>query len=205
MKVSQLLLVLSVLYGSAVGSVGAQTLFTLSVASKGTFEFDPAYPARGSVNHPFNFHRTFGPPHKGEAINYFVFKPSEDVFKSMRLMSRESLFSRIEPCSGGIDKVLSDRAQAIGGELSPVFGRTELLPYLKREEFIHFDGYIYVPIESNLRNYVKSGSEFGSEWVPVAVRKKQVCLYVGVGRTGYGALASRPINISRLADFVFLD
>ncbi|MBZ9669258.1 hypothetical protein [Mesorhizobium sp. ES1-3] len=205
MKVGRLVVIFSALYLSLFGSTSAQTLFTLSVVSKGTFEFDRSYPGGDITKRPFNFHRMFGLPPNGETINYFVFKPSDDVFMAMNSMGRDSLFSTIEPCSFGVNKVLADRAQTIGGEIRSVFGRTDLLPYLKRRELIQSDGYIYVAIDSNLRNYVRNGSEFGSEWVPMAVQKKQVCLYIGVGRMGYRAFASQPINLSRLANFVFVD
>ncbi|MDX8526274.1 hypothetical protein RFM68_17375 [Mesorhizobium sp. MSK_1335] len=207
MKFSQMLLVaLSALCFLGIRSAKAQTLFTLSVVSKGTFKFDQAYPLGPLGKLPFNFHGVRPPnPRKGEAINYFVFKPSEDVIRSMKSMSKDSLFSTIEPCSGGVDKTLSERAQMIGGELRPILGRTDLLPYLKRKDLIESDGYIYVPIGANLRNYVRNGTEFGYEWVPDAVRKKQLCLHIGVGRMGWYGFASQPINVSRLANFVFAD
>jgi hypothetical protein len=206
MKYGQILmLVLSALCFSDIEPAKAQTLFTLSVVSKGAFEFDQAYPTGRVAKLPFNFHRVFALPRRGETINYFVFKPSEDVFRSMKAMSKDSLFSRIEPCSGGIDRNISDRAQTIGGDLWPISGRADLLPYLKKKELIESGGYIYVAIDSNLRNYVKSGSDYGSEWVPMAVQKKQLCLYVGVGRAGHGAFASQPVNVSRVANFVFVD
>ncbi|WP_146770242.1 hypothetical protein [Mesorhizobium hawassense] len=207
MNFSQMLLVaLSAWCFLGIGSAEAQTLFTLSVVSKGTFKFDQAYPIGPFGKLPFNFHGVRPPnPRKGETINYFVFKPSEDVIASMKSMSKDRLFSTIEPCSWGIDKTLSERAQMIGGELRSILGRTDLLPYLKRKGLIESDGYIYVPIDANLRNYVRSGTEYGYEWVQEAGRKKQLCLHIGVGRMGYGAFASQPINVSRLANFVFFD
>lgn len=206
-KFSQMLrLALFALCFSGIGSAEAQTLFTLSIVSKGSFKFDRAYPTGPVGKLPFNFHGIRPPnPRQGEAINYFVFKPSEDVFKSMKSMSKDSLFSTLEPCSWGIDKTLSERALAIGGELRPISGRADLLPYLKKKELIESAGYIYVPIDTNLRNYVRTGTEFGYEWVPEAVRKKQLCIHIGVGRMGNFGFASRPVNVSRLANFVFAE
>ncbi|MER8785756.1 hypothetical protein NKH60_31960, partial [Mesorhizobium sp. M1006] len=153
---------------------------------------------------PQNRHMRF-PCQNGERVNYFVFKPSTDVLKFMKSLSKSDLFSRLEPCSRGIDQALSDRAQTIGGSIKPIFGRVDLLPYLKRKELIQSDGYVYVAIDSNLRNYVKDPNDFGSEWVAMAVKKKELCLYVGVGEMGFRGFASVPVNISRLANFVFLD
>ncbi|MER8885732.1 hypothetical protein NKI54_14965 [Mesorhizobium sp. M0663] len=188
------------------GTASGQTLYTLSVVAKGTFDLDRHYPKGMGVRMPFNFHRMLTTPQNGERINYFVFKPSTDVLKFMKSLSKSDLFSRLEPCSGGIDQALSDRAQTIGGSIKPIFGRVDLLPYLKRKELIQSDGYVYVAIDSNLRNYVWDPNDFGSEWVAAAVEKQQLCLYIGVGRMGYySALASVPVNVSRLAKFVFLD
>ncbi|MES0032955.1 hypothetical protein [Mesorhizobium sp. M0040] len=188
------------------GTASAQTLYTLSVVAKGTFDLDRHYPKEPGVRTPFNFHRLLRAPKNREKINYFVFKPSADIFKLMKSLSKSDLFSRLEPCSRGIDQALSDRAQNIGGSIKPIFGRVDLLPYLKRKELIQSDGYVYVAIDSNLRNYVWDPNDFGSQWVAAAVEKQQLCLYIGVGRMGYySALASVPVNVSRLAKFVVLD
>lgn len=206
MKCSQiLLLLLSALGFLGVGSARAQTLYTLSLESKGTFKFDRSYPKGDGERMPFNFHRMLVAPKHGEKINYFVFKPSADIFKLMKSLSKADLFSRLQPCSQGINQALFDKAQTIGGSIRPIFGRVDLLPYLKRRELIQSDGYVYVAIDGNLRNYVKAQSDFGYEWVSEAVRKRQLCLYIGVGRLGYGGLASQPVNVSRLANFVFSD
>jgi hypothetical protein len=200
------LLVLSGLSFLSVGSAEAQTLYTLSVKSKGTFEFDRSYPKGIGERTPFNFHGMRRAPKAGEKINYFVFKPSADVFKFMKSLSKDDLFSRLEPCSRGIDQALSDRAQPIGGSIEPILGRADLLPYLKKKQLIETDGYIYVAIDSNLRNYVRDRNDFGWEWVAAAAEKQQLCLYIGIGRMGlFSAMASVPINVSRLAKFTFID
>ncbi|RWM65848.1 MULTISPECIES: hypothetical protein [Mesorhizobium] len=188
----------------SVAAASAQTIFTLTVEAKGTFDLDQSYP-RGQDGRLFNFHRLIAKVKNGEKINYVVFKPSAEIFKFSKSISRDNLFSRLEPCPNGVDRAFANRAQTIGGSIRPISGRVDLLAYLKKEPLIQSDRYIYVAIDSNLRNYVRSGSDFGSEWVPMAVQRKQLCLYVGVGRMGYGALASQPVNISRLADFVFRD
>lgn len=138
MKCSQtLLLVLSGLCFLSVGSAGAQTLYTLSIESKGTFEFDRSYPKGHGQRMPFNFHGMRRAPKDGEKINYFVFKPSADVFKFMKSLTKDDLSSRLEPCSRGIDQTLSERAQTIEGPIQPILGRIDLLPYLKRKSLLN--------------------------------------------------------------------
>ncbi|TIX38536.1 MAG: hypothetical protein E5W81_22840 [Mesorhizobium sp.] len=206
MKSRQVLqLVVAGIFVLFAGTAGAQTLFTLSVVAKGTFVLDRHYPKGMRGGTPFNFHRMLRTPQNGERINYFVFKPSTDVLKFMKSLSKSQLSSTLEPCSRGVDQALSDRAQTIGGLIKPIGGRTDLLPYLKRQELIQSDDYVYVAIDSNLRNYVKVPNDFGYEWVAMAVKKKQLCLYVGVGEMGFRGFASVPVNVSRLANFVFLD
>ncbi|MER8546308.1 hypothetical protein [Mesorhizobium sp. M0768] len=206
MKSRQVLqLLVAAIFVLFAGAASAQTLYTLSVVAKGTFDLDRHYPKEPGVRTPFNFHRMLRAPKNREKINYFVFKPSADIFKLMKSLSKSDLFSRLEPCSRGVDRTLSDKAQTIGGSIKPIVGRSDLLPYVKRQELIQSDGYVYVAIDSNLRNYVKDPNDFGSEWVAMAVKKKQLCLYVGVGEMGFRGFASVPVNISRLANFVFLD
>lgn len=89
------------------GTANAQTLYTLSVVAKGTFDLDRHYPKGSGVRTPFNFHRMLRTPQNGARINYFVFKPSRDVLKFMKSLSKSDLFSRLEPCSRGIDQALS--------------------------------------------------------------------------------------------------
>ncbi len=198
-------LLVAVIFLLFAGPASAQTLFDLSVVARGTFDLDRHYPKDEGARTLFNFHGLLKTPPNGERINYLVFKPSADIFKFMKSISKGDLFSRLEPCSGGIDKAFADRAQTIGGAIRSIFGRTDLLPYLKTENFVQSDRYVYVAIDSNLRNYVGGENRFGYDWVPMAVKRKQLCLYVGVGRMGRGSYASQPINVSRLANFVFLD
>ncbi|AZO69096.1 MAG: hypothetical protein E5Y88_24965 [Mesorhizobium sp.] len=185
-------LLIAAIFVLLAGTASAQTLYTRSVVAKGTFDLDRHYPKGMGVRTPFNFHRMLRTPQNGERINYFVFKPSTDVLKFMKSLSKSDLFSRLEPCSRGIDQALSDRAQTIGGSIKPILGRADLLPYLKRQELIQSDGYVYVAIDSNLRNYVRAPDDFGYEWVAMAVKKQQLCLYMGVGEMGIALLRRYP-------------
>ncbi|RWC38332.1 hypothetical protein [Mesorhizobium sp.] len=181
----------------------AQESFTLSVKDKGTFKLDKNYPKEDGGIGLFNFHRMIAKPRTGDKINYFIFKPDKDVFRAMRSMSKKTLFSRLEPCPGGIDRSVSDRAQTIGGSIKSISDKNDLSAYIRNYNSLKSRNYIYVAIDTDLRKYVRERNDFGYEWVAQAVEKKELCLYIGVGRMGFGALGSRPINVSRLAKFTF--
>lgn len=187
------------------GSVHAQEMATLYPVVRGTFKMDKIYPKGYKGRGLFNLHRLIDTPKNGQAINYFIFKPSKDLFEKMRDISSDYLFSRLEPCLGGVDSKFARRAQKIGGFIEPLGVAQGLGRYINNYRSLSKSEYIYVAISANLRLYTKGKSDFGYEWVPQAVRNRQICLYIGVGRMGFGSISSRPINVSRLADFAFVD
>ncbi|TIX56356.1 MAG: hypothetical protein E5V28_19955 [Mesorhizobium sp.] len=207
MKSGQVLrLLVAALFVLIAGSASAQTRYTLSVVAKGTFTLDNDYPGSDKKLHLLNFHWMLRGPKSGEGVNYFIFKPSIDIFKEMKKSFEKSyLFSTIKPCSRGIDQDTADRAQMIAGRIVPIEGRVDLLPYIEEEKFIRTDDYVYIAVDANLRNYVRSENDHGYEWVAAAVKRKQLCMDLGVIGHMLQGVTSDPVNISSLADFVFVD
>jgi len=197
-------LLLSVLSLLIIDGAKAQTVSNVSLVAKGAFELDGNYPKGRDGKALLNLLPGFLKPENGQKINYFVLGMSDEMVKFQSSISTNA-YADINPCSGAVDRSLSDIAQPFGGFLEPVVGRNDLLPYLKRSSVIKSGNYLYIALDSNLRSYSKGTNEYGYEWLPPAVQSKQVCLTISVGRMGHGAFLSQPINISKLAEFVFLD
>ncbi|MER8785426.1 hypothetical protein NKH60_30105 [Mesorhizobium sp. M1006] len=71
MKSRQVLqLLVAAIFVLFAGTASSQTLYTLSVVAKGTFDLDRHYPKEPGVRTPFNFHTMLRTPHKGRAIAY---------------------------------------------------------------------------------------------------------------------------------------
>ncbi|MER8714890.1 hypothetical protein [Mesorhizobium sp. M1295] len=206
MKSSQiLLLLLSILPLLIFDAARAQTVSKVSVAAKGAFEFEKSYPKAADGKTPFNLLKGFLEPKNGQKINYFVFRITDEMIKFQRSISMNTFYADVNLCPTAVDRTVSVH-QPLGNFLEPIVGRTDLLPYVKRASLIQLRNYLYVAIDSNLRSYSPKGADqYGYEWLPIAVESRQVCLTISVGRMGHGAFLSQPINITRLAEFVFLD
>jgi hypothetical protein len=149
-----------------------------------------------------NFQQIFGKHLEGEKIVYFIFSANPDFFKFKKSDANVGyVTSIVEPCNKNSSK-FTKRAQRLVGIVQDMQEKRNLSAYINKKYMENGD-LIYLPFFVRMRNYVKSSSYYGSEWVEEAVKKNSLCLHISAGTMGGKVLNSETIKLSNLTEFTF--